>query len=82
MYNSTAGNLGGRCGYFFFGLSAICIVVIYFFIPETFNRSYAELDEIFQERVPARKTPDYVCKGTLAAHQPSQDAGTTVLPSV
>ena len=70
MYNSTAGNLGGKCGYFFAGLSLICLVVVYFFVPETFGRSYAELDEMFEQKVPARKTASYVCQGELVQQAP------------
>jgi hypothetical protein len=67
MYNTTAGNLGGKCGYFFAGLSIICIFVVYFFVPETFGRTYAELDEIF------------VCKGAITHSAAAPEKGNVTL---
>jgi SP family general alpha glucoside:H+ symporter-like MFS transporter len=41
---------------FFYGsTSLVFVVIMYFVIPETKNRSYVELDEMFELKVPARK---------------------------
>lgn len=37
-----------------------CIIVTYFCLPETKGRSAAELDEMFEAKIPARKFKDYV----------------------
>lgn len=79
MYNTTAGNLGGKCGYFFAGLSIICIFVVYFFVPETFGRTYAELDEIFEEGISARKSSAYVCKGAITHSAAAPEKGNETL---
>ncbi|KAB2569027.1 Maltose permease MAL31 [Lasiodiplodia theobromae] len=46
---------------FIFGcFSILCAVYLWFFQVETMGRSYAELDEMFMKRVPARKFITYV----------------------
>ncbi|KAH7324173.1 general substrate transporter [Stachybotrys elegans] len=57
MLNRTADawNWGARTGIFYFGLCIVWAIWIYFFLPETMNRSFAELDYLFQKKVPARK---------------------------
>ncbi|TDZ34355.1 General alpha-glucoside permease [Colletotrichum spinosum] len=52
---SDAWNWGAKSGMFYFGLCTIWAVWIFFFLPETKNRSFAELDYLFQKRVPARQ---------------------------
>lgn len=37
-----------------------CIIVTYFCLPETKGRSAAELDEMFEAKLPARKFKGYV----------------------
>ena len=44
----------------FFGWMVGCIIVTYFYLPETKGRTPAELDEMFAERLPARKFKGYV----------------------
>ncbi|KAF6804339.1 maltose permease MAL61 [Colletotrichum sojae] len=46
---------GARAGMFYFGLCFIWAVWIFFFLPETRNRTFAELDYLFQKKVPARQ---------------------------
>lgn len=57
MINSTgdAWDWGARAGLFYFGLCCIWAVWIWFFLPETMNRSFAELDYLFKKKTPARK---------------------------
>lgn len=57
MLNSTsdAWNWGAKTGMFYFGLCFIWAVWIWFFLPETKNRSFADLDYLFQKKVNARK---------------------------
>ena len=41
---------------FFYGsTAAVFVVIMWFVIPETKNRSYIELDEMFELHVPTRK---------------------------
>ncbi|CAH0047385.1 unnamed protein product [Clonostachys solani] len=53
--SSDAWNWGAKAGWFWFGLCCIWAVWIFFFLPETKNRSFADLDYLFQKKTPARK---------------------------
>lgn len=44
----------------FFGWMVGCIIVTYFCLPETKGRTPAELDEMFEAKLPARKFKSYV----------------------
>ncbi|TLS29327.1 hypothetical protein PpBr36_02158 [Pyricularia pennisetigena] len=52
---ADAWNWGAKTGWFYFGLCSIWIVWIFFFLPETKNRTFADIDYLFQKKVPARK---------------------------
>jgi SP family general alpha glucoside:H+ symporter-like MFS transporter len=47
--------VGGKCGFVWGGTATFTFILAYFFLPEMKNRSYRELDILFQRRVPARK---------------------------
>lgn len=49
-------------GYIWVGSSAIGIAFIYFFVPETRNRSLEELQELFDKKLPARKFACMFCQ--------------------
>ncbi len=58
--NPQAWNLKGYTGFVWGGTCFLTFVWAYFRLPETWNRSYHELDVLFAKRVPARqfaKTP-------------------------
>jgi hypothetical protein len=40
--------------FLFGGLSTLGLVACYFLVPETKARTFAELDELFEKRIPAR----------------------------
>lgn len=52
----SAGGWGwdGKAGFFYGGLCAICLVWCWFRLPEPNGRSYAELDILFERKIPAR----------------------------
>ncbi|EGY17122.1 General alpha-glucoside permease like protein [Verticillium longisporum] len=50
-----AWNWGARAGLLYFGLCFIWAVWIFFCLPETKNRSFADIDYLFQKKVSARK---------------------------
>lgn len=52
-----AWNLGAKTGLFYFCLCFIWAVWIFFCLPETKNRSFADLDYLFQKKTSARKFP-------------------------
>jgi SP family general alpha glucoside:H+ symporter-like MFS transporter len=59
MFDADEANLGGKMGFFFFGLCVIGLVVVFLEVPEMKNKTYAELDELFEARVPTRKFKTY-----------------------
>lgn len=42
-------------GFFYAGLTAILFLFMFFMLPETNNRTFAELDVLFENRVSARR---------------------------
>lgn len=55
MLNPSAWNWKAKAGYFYAGLCFLCLIWTFFRLPETKARSYAELDTLFENNVPARK---------------------------
>ncbi|KAJ0132523.1 hypothetical protein HZ326_24393 [Fusarium oxysporum f. sp. albedinis] len=53
--NPTAWNWGAKSAFFWAGNCALCFVWAYFRLPEPKDRSYAELDMLFDQGVSARK---------------------------
>jgi SP family general alpha glucoside:H+ symporter-like MFS transporter len=49
---------GARSGFFWAGSCAMCVLWIYFRLPEPKGRTYAEMDILFKHRVSARKFKD------------------------
>jgi len=67
--SSDAWNLGAKTGMVYFVLCFIWAIWIWFFLPETKNRSFADLDYLFQKKVNARKFPTFPidCKSSPPA---------------
>ncbi|KAI0123760.1 maltose permease [Xylariales sp. AK1849] len=63
LINTDQANLGGKICFVFFAPSVLMSVYLYFCLLEMKGRSYAELEEMFQNRVLARKFKGYVCHG-------------------
>ncbi|QVM07546.1 hypothetical protein D8B26_002244 [Coccidioides posadasii str. Silveira] len=59
MINPDAGNMRGKLGFFFGGLSIICLLWTWFRVPETKGRTYEELDIMFERNVPTHQFKDY-----------------------
>jgi Sugar (and other) transporter len=55
--------IGPKTGYMFFGIGVICCVLIYYWVPDVTGRTYAQLDELFERRIPARQFKHTVCTG-------------------
>lgn len=55
--------IGPKTGYMFFGIGVVCLVLIYLWVPDVTGRTYAQLDELFERRIPARKFKTTVCTG-------------------
>lgn len=55
MLNEEAWDWRGRAGYFWGGFCCLCLVWAFFRLPEPKGRTYAEMDKLFEQKVPARK---------------------------
>lgn len=55
MLNPTAWNWGNFAGFFWAGTCFCVLVYHYFRLPEPSGRSFAEIDLLFERKVPARK---------------------------
>lgn len=55
MLNPSGWNMAGKCGYVWGGTACVCFVSAYFGLPEFKDRSYRELDILFNRKVSARK---------------------------
>ena len=55
MLSPTDWNWAGMTGFFYAGLTALLIIFIWFMLPETKDRTFAELDVLFENKVPARR---------------------------
>jgi SP family general alpha glucoside:H+ symporter-like MFS transporter len=51
----TAWNWGAKSGFFWAGSCALFVTWMYFRLPEPKDRTYGELDVLFERKVPARK---------------------------
>ncbi|KAH8689609.1 MFS maltose permease MalP [Talaromyces proteolyticus] len=52
---STAWNWGAKAAFFWAGCCFICLLWVFFRLPEPKGRTYAELDILFAQGIPARK---------------------------
>ncbi|KIX96207.1 uncharacterized protein Z520_07985 [Fonsecaea multimorphosa CBS 102226] len=55
MIAATSWNWGAKAGLFYAGTNLLCNIWCWFRLPETKNRSFGEIDLMFENRVPARK---------------------------
>lgn len=59
MINPDQANLRGKMGFFFGGLTLVCLFWAYFRIPETKGRTYEELDIMFERNIPTKEFRTY-----------------------
>lgn len=55
LVNPDSANWKGKAGFFWAGSCLLCIIYCYFRLPEPRGRTYAEMDVLFENKVPARK---------------------------
>jgi hypothetical protein len=60
LLKTDEANIGGRIYFVFFCLSLPMCVYLYFCLPEPKGRTVAEIQEMFQAGLPARKFKDYI----------------------
>jgi hypothetical protein len=72
MVNPDEGNLKGKVGFVFGGLSLIASIGSYFYCPELKGRTFNEINHMFESKVPPRKMGSYVIDDTNG-HSGDQD---------
>ena len=55
MLNDDKWNLGGKSGYIWAGTAFVCAALSWLYVPEMKNRSFREIDILFNRHVSARK---------------------------
>ncbi|KAL2214809.1 putative MFS alpha-glucoside transporter [Thermoascus aurantiacus ATCC 26904] len=75
---ADAANLGAKTYLVFAGCMACIIVFVYFYLPETRGRTFAEIDEMYDAGIPMRRWRDY--ETTTAAKQASLVPRELLLP--
>ncbi|KAK5045093.1 hypothetical protein LTR84_010241 [Exophiala bonariae] len=55
LFNPDKANLGAKVTFIFGALSILCTIYLWVFQPECSHLSFEELDELFMNKVPARK---------------------------
>ncbi|KAJ4249856.1 hypothetical protein NW762_012199 [Fusarium torreyae] len=73
LINPTNANLGAKVAFVFFGLSVPLCIYLYFCFPEMKGRSYLELEEMFQNKVPARQFKDYKCTVKIQSNEKNEN---------
>lgn len=69
MVSSTAWNWQAKSGYFWAGTGMLCLIWVWFRLPETAGFSFAELNILFANKVSARKF-----KSTIVTDEHAQSA--------
>ncbi|KAH7015923.1 general substrate transporter [Ilyonectria destructans] len=68
MLDTDGANWSYRTAWLFFGTGLVTIVIVYFYVPEPSQRNSAEMDEMYEKGVPARKMRKYVTDVQRAVH--------------
>ncbi|WWD09795.1 hypothetical protein V865_007923 [Kwoniella europaea PYCC6329] len=68
MLNGDA-HWGVKTGFFFAGTGTVSTIVGWFLLPEVTRRSPAEIDELFEKKVPLRKFKGYVTEVQMVAEE-------------
>ena len=55
MISPDAGDMGVKAIYVWAGLLVPTVVILYLYYPETYGRTYWELDELYERGIPAWK---------------------------
>ncbi|EWG48666.1 MFS transporter, SP family, general alpha glucoside:H+ symporter [Fusarium verticillioides 7600] len=55
MISASGWGWGAKTGLFYAGTNALCLLWCWFRLPETKDRTFGEIDILFENRVPARK---------------------------
>ena len=54
LLNPTGANLGAKIAWIFVGITGVCALFTFFFVPEPKNLTYGQIDDLFTRKVSAR----------------------------
>ncbi|WRT69060.1 uncharacterized protein IL334_006043 [Kwoniella shivajii] len=72
MISPDAANLGLKAIYIWAGLLVPTTIILYLFYPETYGRTYWELDELYDRKIPAWRFKNTKTSSELAGHKNKQ----------
>ena len=75
LFNPNAANLQAKVSFLFGGTSILSCIYLFFYHPETKGRSFEEIDELFVNKVPARKFGSYTTSAQLRNREVKEEAG-------
>ncbi|KAF4956733.1 hypothetical protein FSARC_11501 [Fusarium sarcochroum] len=69
MISPDAGNLGVKAVYVWAGLLVPTVVLLWLYYPETYGRTYWELDELYERKIPAWKFKNATTLSDQSGHK-------------
>ncbi|KAM0275909.1 hypothetical protein ACHAQH_007296 [Verticillium albo-atrum] len=72
MINGDSTHWGVKTAFFFAGTGTIAVAIAWLILPEVARRTPAEIDELFEKRVPLRKFKGYVTEVEMHATEVQQ----------
>ena len=81
MLNPTQWNWKAKSAFLWAGFAILSAIWVYFELPETKGRTFAELDKMFEDKVPARKFK-YTTPTTFDAGEMMEKMGNSGLKSI
>ena len=82
LINPGNANLDGKITFVFFAPSVLMSIYLYFCFPEMKGRTYLELEEMFQAKLPARQFSKHVCQSNILLEEVMEKHGVTELENV
>ncbi|KAH7134563.1 general substrate transporter [Dactylonectria estremocensis] len=73
LFNPDQANLGAKTAYLFGGIGVLCVVYLWFYQPETANRSFEELDEMFRKGISVRDFVNYKTEVEMKGEEAKAD---------
>jgi MFS transporter, SP family, sugar:H+ symporter len=71
--DTEGANWGYSTAFLFLGTGIVTCVVAYFYVPEPSQRNSAEMDEMYEKKVPARHMRKYVTQAQTRRGLPGQE---------
>jgi len=77
LTSADAANLGAKTYLVFAGCMAAIIIFVFFFMPETRGRTFAEIDEMYAAKIPMWKWRNYKTSAEARTGEATSDESKT-----